>query len=56
MTKEEFFENINEIIVDKIYLTGKLDELNKEIEINHWSIGIDSETAKTINSDDLGDF
>lgn len=56
MTKQEFFENINEIITDKIYLAEKLDELNKEIEINHWSIGIDTETAKTIENNDLGDF
>lgn len=56
MTKQEFFENINEIITDKIYLAEKLDELNKEIELNHWSIGIDSETAKTIKSKDLGNF
>jgi hypothetical protein len=53
MTKEEFFENINEIVSDKIYLTDNLDELNKEIENNHWSIAIDSETVK---NDDLRDF
>lgn len=56
MTKKEFFENIDEIISDKIYLTENLNELNKEIEINHWSIGIDYETAKNINNDDLEDF
>jgi hypothetical protein len=56
MTKNEFFENIDEIISDKIYLTESINELNKEIEINHWSIGIDYETAKKIHNDDLGDF
>ena len=53
MTKDEFFENINEIISDKIYLTDNLDELNKEIENNHWSIAIDSDTVKFIEKDDL---
>ena len=56
MTKKEFFEKINEIKSDKIYLTENLNELNKEIEINHWSIGVDSETAKKINNNDLEDF
>ncbi len=56
MTKKEFFKNLDEIISDKIYLTEHLDELNKEIKINHWSIGIDSETAKKVDNDDLQDF
>ena len=56
MTKEEFFGNIDEIISDKIYLTDNLDELNKEIENNHWSIGIDSDTAKNVKNEDLRDF
>lgn len=36
MTKAEFFKNIKEIVTDKIYLTENLDELNTEIENNHW--------------------
>ncbi len=56
MTKEEFLDNLNDIISDRIYLTENLDELNKEIETNHWSIGIDSETAKQIDSNDLRNF
>lgn len=56
MTKEEFFENINEIISDKIYLTDSLDKLNEEIETNKWSIGIDFKTAKVIGNEDLKKF
>ena len=56
MTKDEFLENINEIISDRIYLTDNLDELKKEIENNHWSIGIDSDTVKNVKKDDLRDF
>ncbi len=53
MTKDEFFDNINDIISDRIYLTENIDELNKEIENNHWSISIDSGTAKLIDINDL---
>ena len=56
MTKEEFFENLDEIKSDRIYLTDNLEELNLEIENNHWSIGIDSVTAKQVNTNDLEGF
>lgn len=56
MTKEEFFQNLDDIVSDKIYLTESLDELDKEIQANHWSIGIDSETIQLINKHDLKDF
>ncbi len=56
MTKEEFFKSISEIEKDEIYLTETLDELSKEIEINHWSIGIASETAMKIENSDLQFF
>lgn len=56
MTKAEFFKNIKEIVTDKIYLTENLDELNKEIENNHWSIDIDSDTAKNIKNEELKVF
>jgi hypothetical protein len=56
MTKEEFFQNLDEIVSDEIYLTESLDELDKEIQANHWSIGIDSDTAQLINNHDLQDF
>ena len=56
MTKEEFFKSISEIEKDEIYLTETLDELSKEIEINHWSIGIASETAMKIENADLHFF
>lgn len=56
MTKAEFFKNIKEIVTDKIYLTENIDELNKEIENNHWSIGIDSDTVKNVKNEDLKVF
>ncbi len=56
MTKEEFFKSISEIETDEIYLTETLDELSKEIEINHWSINTDSETAMNIEKADLHNF
>jgi hypothetical protein len=56
MTKKEFFNSINDIISDKVYLTETLDELNKEIENNHWSIGIEAETSREIDSADLKEF
>jgi dynactin complex subunit len=56
MTKAEFFKNLKEIVTDNIYLTENIDELNKEIENNHWSIGIDSYTAKNVKNEDLKVF
>jgi len=56
MTKEQFFKNLDEIVPDEIYLTESLDELDKEIQANHWSIGIDSDAAQLINNHDLQDF
>ena len=56
MNKIEFLESINEIISDRLYLTDNLDELKKEIENNHWSIGIDFDTLKNIKKDDLRNF
>lgn len=56
MTKKDFFDSINNIITDEIYLTESLDNLSKEIETNHWSIGIDSETANLMDCIDLTDY
>uniref|UniRef100_UPI00404A99EE hypothetical protein n=1 Tax=Flavobacterium sp. TaxID=239 RepID=UPI00404A99EE len=56
MTKEAYFENLDEIISEKVYLTENLDALDKEIENNHGSIGIDFDVAKQINKNDLRDF
>ena len=56
MTKQEFFQNLDEIVSDEMYLTESLDQLEMEIQANHWSIGIDSETAELIKNHDLQDF
>lgn len=56
MTKTDFLKNIKDIVTDKIYLTENLDELDKEIENNNWSIGIDIDTAKNVKNKDLKVF
>lgn len=56
MTKTKFFDSICEIVTDKIYLSENLDELNKEVSTNHWSFGIDYDTAKKIKNKDLKCF
>lgn len=53
MTSANFFKSLDEIITDKIFITDNLDELSKEIENNHWSFGIDFDTAKNVKNEDL---
>jgi len=56
MTKEEFFENIDEILYAKIYLTDSLDDLLNEMVANHWHLNIDSKTVKNIEKQELNDY
>ncbi|QNR25181.1 hypothetical protein [Croceimicrobium hydrocarbonivorans] len=56
MTKAEFLADLEEIIDDEAFLTEKLDALDLEIRNNLWGIGIDFETARQIQWEDLAVF
>lgn len=56
MKREEYLTSLEDIVHDSIYLTGRTDELKHEIQTNHWSIGIDSNTAKSVELPDLVNF
>ena len=53
MSKNQFFENIEEIVTDKIYICEELNQIEKEIEENCWQIGISDDDSKEINKQDL---
>jgi hypothetical protein len=56
MNKQEYLNSLEDIIHGSIYLTSRTDELEYEIQTNHWSIGIDSVTAKSVEQADLITF
>lgn len=53
MNKEEFLNSLEEIVNDKIYLTEKIDEIENEINQNHWSFSINDELSNQIKIDEL---
>jgi len=56
MTKGEYFEFINELLDDKIYITDKLDEFLEETGMNQCTLKIDSKTARNIENFELSEF
>ena len=56
MTKEEYFDYLEDIITDTIYLTESTEELHKEIGQNMWQISIASETAQAITVSEFSQF
>lgn len=56
MTKEEYFQDLAEVITDKIYLTESLSELDKEIRENMWALNIDSDMAEKVTVSDYSQF
>jgi hypothetical protein len=56
MNKQEYLKSLEEIVQDSIYITDRTDELKKEIQTNHWSISINSVTAKLVETEDIVSF
>mgnify|MGYP005758564489 CR=1 FL=1 len=53
MNRQEYLDSLEDIVHDSIYLTSRTDELQREIQTNHWSIGVGSVTAKSVKAEDL---
>ena len=56
MTKQEFFNDLQEIVTDRIYIGSKVEEIDKEISNNLWSISVSQELCKELNEDDFRIF
>lgn len=53
MKKIDYFESLNEIVDDKIFIGKSLDDLKTEISNNMWRIGIERETVETVSVSDF---
>ena len=53
MKKNDYFESLNEIVDDKIFIGKSLNDLNTEISNNMWRIGIERETVETVSISDF---
>ncbi|WP_449601885.1 hypothetical protein [Paenibacillus sp. Marseille-Q9583] len=56
MNKDEYFENLEEIITDQIYIGSSESDIQKEIETNMWRITIQPDLAKENLIDDFDNF
>jgi hypothetical protein len=53
MNKIEYFESLNEIVDDKVFIGMSLEDLKTEISINMWGIGILREIVETVSVSDF---
>lgn len=56
MTKQEFFNDVEEIITDNIYIAPTVDEISEEITNNMWSISITQELCNELIEEDFRVF
>ncbi|WP_202914588.1 hypothetical protein [Paenibacillus antri] len=53
MNKADYFNNLNEIIIDTLFIGKTKDDLKTEIANNTWGIGITNEVAARIETNDF---
>jgi hypothetical protein len=56
MNKQEFFNDLQEIITDIVYIAPKVEDIDEEIMNNSWSISVTQELCKELKEDDLRTF
>ncbi|MEK4355108.1 hypothetical protein MKX41_30410 [Paenibacillus sp. FSL R5-0475] len=56
MNKDEYFENLEEIITDQLYIGSSESDIQKEIETNMWRITIQPDLVKENLIDDFDNF
>ncbi|GIO97188.1 hypothetical protein J14TS5_22740 [Paenibacillus lautus] len=56
MNKEQYFEDLQDIINDLIYIGSSEADLQEEIETNMWRISISPELINQITTDDFNEF
>ena len=55
-SKEAYFQDLESIVTDPVYLTASRDELKKEIAENTWTIGVSEELAGAIAPEEVQAF
>ena len=55
-TKEDFFQSLEEIVTDPMFITDQTDLLKKEIEANQWGINLPVEIALLCTNQDIENF
>ena len=56
MDKKQYFNNLEDIITDPIYVGSSIEDLDKEISTNMWRITLEQELASQIRTNDFIDF
>ncbi|MEC0106893.1 hypothetical protein P4H27_08075 [Paenibacillus taichungensis] len=56
MNKNQYFEDLEDIINDSIYIGSTTADLQKEIETNMWRISISNNLFNQITTDDFNEF
>ncbi|WP_256762464.1 hypothetical protein [Cohnella sp. WQ 127256] len=56
MTKDQYFEDLKDIVLDSIFVGLSESDLQKEIETNMWRISIQQELASDITPEDFNEF
>ena len=56
MNKQEYFEDLKEIITDKIYIGNSVIELDEEIRNNEWLISMSQELCEITKKEDFLEF
>ncbi|RFP64300.1 hypothetical protein D0N36_14670 [Hymenobacter lapidiphilus] len=55
-SKEAYFQDLESIVTDQVYLTASREELDKEIAENMWTIGVSEELAGVIAPEEVQAF
>lgn len=56
MNKEQYFEDLQDIINDLIYIGSSEADLQEEIETNMWRISLSPDLINQITTDDFNEF
>lgn len=56
MNKEEYFEDLEEIINDSIYIGSSEADLQEEVDTNMWRISISTDLVNQITADEFIEF
>lgn len=56
MNKDQYFNDLEEIITDKIFIGTSETDLHREIETNMWRISIPAELSEKVTVEDFNEF
>lgn len=56
MDKNEFFQDLEEIVVDPLFIGNSIEDIDQEISNNTWSISVSNELSIELSVKDFKDF